>query len=79
MHIEFSPVNLLMNHLLVYFPLSLINSLNSSVLMFLIGSCSEGQNTSHWALIISVLPLPLGSKSVISGRKVCSCVYFFLR
>lgn len=51
MHVQFSPVNLLMNHLLVYFPLSLINLLISSVLMFIIGGCSGGQNTSHWALI----------------------------
>lgn len=77
MHVQFSPVNLLMNHLLVYFLLSLINLLISSVLMFIMGGCSEGQNASHWALIISFFPLPLGNKSVISTRKISSCVYVF--
>lgn len=80
MCVEFSPVNLLMNHLLVYFPHFLMNSLNSSVPMFIREGCSEGQNTSHWALTISIFPLPLGSKSgqwSVSER--FASVFIFLR
>lgn len=80
MHIEFSSMNPLMNHLLVCFLLSLINSLGSLVLMFAVGGCSECRiplTEYPFLLLFSTSFIPYATRKSDQQQKVLLMCFFF--